>query len=67
MGYAYNMITIFIICIQQVFGKILYARNPTLNSTHILFMNGLVGSTVYLIYMNRKIPFYLYTGVGSAE
>jgi drug/metabolite transporter (DMT)-like permease len=61
MGYIYMFLFVFQICLQQLLGKFLFTRTPSMTPTQLLFMRSVTSATIFCFLMRFDFKYYLYT------
>ena len=62
-GYIYHFLSVLMICLQHLQGKLLFTRSPNLNLTQLLFMRSIVNACINLGQMNSQIKYCMYTSI----
>ena len=63
LGYVYIMLFVTQIILNQLIGKLFYVRMPSLSSSELLFIRSASSVMVFALFMNRKIPLYMYRSI----
>ena len=63
MGFVYQFMFVFLICCQQLLGKILFQRYPQMTPTQLLFLRSATSVLLLGTMFGNKLKEYLYDNI----